>query len=149
MICIRIPDHPLTHGQRMKPPERDLNTLLANIRPTMSAETYVFCTIPAHCSVPASVTPLLTFHEQEGTSLIMTLADAKAANLNYQYPSRMITLNAYSALDAVGFLAAITARLAAAGISANAVSAYHHDHLFVPVARAEEAILLLRTDPHS
>ncbi|HLQ89847.1 MAG TPA: ACT domain-containing protein [Xanthobacteraceae bacterium] len=94
----------------------------------MSEETYVFCTIPAHCSVPASVTPLLTFHEQEGTSLIMTLADAKAANLNYQYPSRMITLNAYSALDAVGFLAAITARLAAAGISANAVSAYHHDH---------------------
>ncbi len=79
----------------------------------------------------------------------MTLADAKAADLNYQYPSRMITLNAYSALDAVGFLAAITARLAGAGISANAVSAYHHDHLFVPVARAEEAILLLRTYPHS
>ena len=131
----------------MKPPERDLNTLLANIRPTMSAETYVFCTIPAHCSVPARVTPLLTFHEQEGTSLIVTLADAKAAHLNYQYPSRMITLNAYSALDAVGFLAAITARLAGAGISANVVSAYHHDHLFVPLERAEEAIRLLRTHP--
>ena len=56
----------------------------------------------------------------------------------------MITLTVHSALDAVGFLAAITARLAEAGISVNAVSAFHHDHLFVPVDRADEAMALLQ-----
>ena len=56
----------------------------------------------------------------------------------------MITLNVHSALDAVGFLAAVVSLLASAGISVNAVSAYHHDHLFVPVARADEAMRLLR-----
>jgi hypothetical protein len=33
--------------------------------------------------------------------------------------------------------------LADAGISVNAVSAFYHDHLFVPDHRAEEALCLL------
>ena len=44
----------------------------------------------------------------------------------------MITLDVHSSLESVGFLAAVSARLAAAGIPCNAVSAFHHDHLFVP-----------------
>jgi len=55
----------------------------------------------------------------------------------------MVTLTVHSALDAVGFLAAITARLAAAGISVNTVSAFFHDHLFVPAERAEETVEIL------
>ena len=42
-----------------------------------------------------------------------------------------------------GFHAAITTCLANAGISVNAVIAFHHDHLFVPKDRADEAIRLL------
>ncbi|WP_353843164.1 ACT domain-containing protein, partial [Mesorhizobium sp.] len=38
---------------------------------------------------------------------------------------------------------AITARLAAAGMGVNPVSAFYHDHLFVPADRAEEAMELL------
>ena len=56
----------------------------------------------------------------------------------------MITLNIHSSLEAVGFLAAITTRLAAAGMGVNPVSAFYHDHLFVPAERAEEAMELLR-----
>jgi hypothetical protein len=44
----------------------------------------------------------------------------------------------------VGFLAAITARLAQAGISLNAVSAYYHDHLFVPWENRERAMQILK-----
>ena len=44
------------------------------------------------------------------------------------FASRLITLTVRSSLEAVGLLAAITARLADAGISVNAVSAFHHDH---------------------
>ena len=45
---------------------------------------------------------------------------------------------------AVGFLAVISAKLAAAGISCNVFSAVHHDHLFVPHGRGREAVELLR-----
>jgi hypothetical protein len=38
----------------------------------------------------------------------------------------------------------MTARLADAGIGVNAVSAFYHDHLFVPEDRADEALTLLQ-----
>ena len=56
----------------------------------------------------------------------------------------MITLNVHSSLDAVGFLAAVTARLTTADMGVNPVSGYFHDHLFVPADRADEAMALLR-----
>jgi hypothetical protein len=58
----------------------------------------------------------------------------------------LITLTVHSSLDGVGFLAAVTARLADAGIAVNAVSAFYHDHLFVPESRAEQALRLLQNN---
>ena len=52
-------------------------------------------------------------------------------------------LEIHSSLEAVGFLAAILPPLAAAGIGVNPVSAFHHDHLFVPEQRAAEALAIL------
>ena len=40
--------------------------------------------------------------------------------------------------------AAVAGALAEAGISANVVAAYHHDHIFVPAADAERALATLR-----
>ena len=57
---------------------------------------------------------------------------ALAAGITGVFPCHMITVMVHSALDAVGFLATITTRLAAAGIGVNLVSAFFHDHLFVP-----------------
>jgi len=56
---------------------------------------------------------------------------------------RMIALSVRSSLDAVGFLAAISQKLAEHEISVNAISAYYHDHLFVPTAQAERVMELL------
>ncbi|MDH6258025.1 ACT domain-containing protein [Bradyrhizobium sp. BR13661] len=126
------------------PAERDLTALLKNLKPQLQPGIFVFCTIAPNASLPAALNPLLTFREQEGTTLVIPLEDAEAAGLNHAFPSRLITLSVHSALDAVGFLAAITARLAEAGISVNAVSAFHHDHLFVPHDRADEAMALLQ-----
>ena len=50
----------------------------------------------------------------------------------------------HSSLEAVGLTAAVAAALAEAGISANVVAAFHHDHVFVPAERAEEALDCLR-----
>lgn len=124
--------------------ERDLQVLLRGMKPELRPGIFVFCTIPANESIPAAVSPLLTFREQEGTTLVIPREEAEAAGLRYAFASRLITLTVHSALDAVGFLAAITARLAEAGISVNAVSAFHHDHLFVPVDRVDDAMAVLQ-----
>jgi hypothetical protein len=124
--------------------ERDLDALLRDMKPEMRPGIFVFCTIATGEVVPAALSPLLIFREQEGTTLVLLREEAEATDLRYAFPSRLITLTVHSALDAVGFMAAITAHLAETGISVNAVSAFHHDHLFVPVDRADEAIVLLQ-----
>jgi len=95
-------------------------------------------------ATPAGIEPVMTFREAEGTTLIVLRDQAAAAGLPATFPSRMITLEVASSLEAVGFLAAITAALACAGIAVNPVSAFHHDHLFVPEGRADEAMAILR-----
>ena len=124
--------------------ERDLDALLKDMKPEMMNGTFVFCTLAPGVNLPATISPMLTFREREGTTLVLMHEEAERAALRHEFPSRLITLTVRSALDAVGFLAAITARLAEAGISVNAVSAFHHDHLFVPADLADEALALLR-----
>ena len=92
---------------------------------------------------PAGINPVMVFREREGDTLILLEEEARVAGLESVFRSRMITLNIHSSLDAVGFLAAITARLAAAGMGVNPVSGYFHDHLFVPADRADEAMTIL------
>ncbi|AMA58633.1 ACT domain-containing protein [Bradyrhizobium sp. CCGE-LA001] len=123
--------------------ERDLDALLRDMKPEILDGIFVFCTLAPSASIPATVNPMLTFREREGTTLVILRKEAERAGLRHEYPSRLITLSVHSALDAIGFLAAITARLAEAGISVNAVSAFYHDHLFVPAARADEAMAIL------
>ncbi|WBL75745.1 ACT domain-containing protein [Bradyrhizobium xenonodulans] len=124
--------------------ERDLDALLRDMKPELQAGIFVFCTMPPNAPIPAALNPLLAFREQEGTTLVMLREEAEAAGLRYAFPSRLITLTAHSALDAVGFLAAVTTHLAECGISVNAVSAFHHDHLFVPSDRVEDAMAALQ-----
>jgi hypothetical protein len=124
--------------------EFKLKALLRDMKPAMQEGIFVFCTIAKDERIPASITPLLTFREPEGTTVVIGREEAESTGLPYQFASRLITLSIHSSLDAVGFLAAITARLAEAGISVNAVSAFYHDHLFVPDHRADEALCLLQ-----
>jgi hypothetical protein len=123
--------------------ETDLQSLLRSMQPELHDDEFVFCSLPADAPIPMAVEPLMTFQEDEGLTLIAERATAEAAGLSGAFACRMITLSVHSSLDAVGFLAAITARLAAAGISVNPVSAFHHDHLFVPADRADDALAIL------
>ena len=125
-------------------PERDLSQLLASIVPQRHEGVYVFYDVQAGW-VPEGVEVQMRFEEDEATTVILPQEQAAAIGLDGELPSAWITLGASSDLAAVGFLAVVTARMAAAGISANVVSALHHDHLFVPVAMAEEAMAVLTT----
>lgn len=134
--------------------ETDLHRLLRSMEPVLLDERFVFATLPVGAAVPAGCVPVMIFREAEGITLIaradelgaaaMSAAAGEGAGVIIAFLCRMITLTVHSSLEAVGFLAAIAQALAAAGISLNAVSAFHHDHLFVPADRAEEALAILR-----
>jgi len=121
---------------------QDLKQLLAEMSPVLDAETYVFVTLPNR-DVPPALAPRMIMQEGEGTTIIITRSAADEAGFDHVFACRMITLNVHSALDAVGFLARITTRLAELGMGVNPVSGYFHDHLFVPEAHADDAMTAL------
>ena len=123
--------------------ETDLDRLIASMDPELRPGVHVFATLPPGAAVPEGVAPVMVFREAEGTTLVLQKETAEAAGIDGVFPSRMITLTVHSSLEAVGFMARISARLAEAGISVNPVSGFYHDHLFVPAARAEEAVGIL------
>ena len=86
------------------------------------------------------------FVEREAVTLVVERHTAVRYELGFTFPSRRITLGAYTDLASVGILAAATTKLAAHGISTNAFCAYYHDHIFVPEDRADEAVRILLTD---
>jgi uncharacterized protein len=125
--------------------ETNLDQLLANMDPILDPGLYVFTTLPSSTmeSLPLGLQPRMIFQEAEGTTLILTMEQAEKFHLvpNHPYPCRCITLNIHSSLDAVGFLARITTHLATTlDMSVNVVSAYFHDHLFVPADRVQDAM---------
>ncbi|MFG3365853.1 ACT domain-containing protein [Streptomyces sp. NPDC048156] len=121
--------------------ERDLRTLLSGMRPELNPGRYVFTTVAG--AIPPGVIPVVTVAEREALTLVVPLEEADAAGLGYDYVAGWITLRIHSALEAVGLTAAVAQDLAGAGLSCNVVAGFHHDHLFVPHERAEEAVALL------
>ena len=95
-------------------------------------------------AVPAALGALATFRETEGWTAVARIEDATATGVRHEGAFARVTLAVHSSLAAVGFLAAVTRALAERGIACNAVSAFHHDHLFVPVERADETMAVLR-----
>jgi uncharacterized protein len=140
ICCRRTKANEKPRGHAAMPGEHDLKTLLQNMKPEMHDGVFVFCSIAEGNKIPATIRPVHIFREREGTAFVVRREEAESAGLSYQFTSRLITLTVHSSLDAVGFLAAITTRLAEAGISVNPVSAFYHDHLFVPEHRADDAL---------
>jgi hypothetical protein len=124
--------------------ESELRALLRAMHPEMDATDYVFISADPDRPPMLPSAPILTFREEEGLTQIVRRDEASRAGLVSAFPCRRITLTVRSNLAAVGFLAALCSELAKAGISVNAVSAFHHDHLFVPIDEAERALSVLK-----
>jgi hypothetical protein len=119
-----------------------LHELLAQLEPVRQLKTYAFCTLSIDQTVPASTVGW--FREAEGMTIILPLNDALGQGLQIVFQAAWITLTVHSALDAVGLTAAVSTALTQAGISCNVVAAVHHDHLFVPINQAEQAMDVLK-----
>jgi GNAT superfamily N-acetyltransferase len=110
-----------------------------DIRPDLHAEPYVF----AAGEAPPGVAPFALIREDEGTTLILTRADADRVGLVYDYVAARITLRVDSALTGVGLTALFSRTLAGAGISCNVIAGLAHDHLFVDWDQGAQALALL------
>jgi hypothetical protein len=119
--------------------------MLCALEPRLRQGEFAFCTVPLSHQVDyAGLSLLASFREDEGITLVLDTASADNARLVYGSVFRCITLGVNSSLDAVGLTAAVSTCLAERGISANVIAAYHHDHIFVPSDRADEALAALQ-----
>ncbi len=85
-----------------------------------------------------------TFRERESLTVIVTRQQAEACGVSFDFIWAYIELTVHPSLSAVGFLVIISNRLARAGIGTNVISAYYHDHLFVPWESREQAMDILQ-----
>lgn len=128
-------------------PERgvtELAELLASMRPELDPEPWVFAT--AATALPDAA---VTVVEREGVTSVLrerelVAARASTPGLFASAPFARITLTVHSDLEAVGLTAAIASALAGHGIPANVVAGFFHDHVYVPWARASDALEALR-----
>ncbi|PSW15575.1 transporter [Photobacterium rosenbergii] len=123
----------------------DLQQLLKSMAPELKDGEFVFCTVEGDLSQYVGLSPISTFQEQEGLTLVLGKDNADKAGLAYEGTFRMITLTVHSSLEAVGLTAAVASKLAERGISANVIAAYYHDHVFVQSAKAAEALEALHS----
>ncbi len=104
-------------------------------------DEYVFCTVTnGSYGDYKELSPLASYREAEGLTLLITRRQADKHGIRYASVFKGITLTVHSGLDAVGLTAAVATTLAERGISANVIAAYHHDHIFVPQDRANDAL---------
>ena len=122
-------------------PMINLEQLVQKMQPRLNSSIYTFCTLQNGQPIPQGT--ISWFVESEGISVIVPIEIAERAGLTIGFQAEWITLEVNSDLAALGLTAAVSTVLAQAGISCNIVAGYHHDHLFVPAGRGQDAVNLL------
>jgi hypothetical protein len=124
-------------------PISDLAVLLASLQPELHPGTWAWCALPAGTPIDGA-DAVATVREAEGLTVVVEQAQALARGWDVVFRSAWITLRVHSDLAAVGLTAAFARALGDAGIACNVIAGAHHDHLFVPVARAADAMAALQ-----
>lgn len=123
----------------------EIQVLLKEMKPVLDRTEYVFTTMDYY-NLNEDITrlnPIATFLEKEGMTVVITKKTAEQQNLVFDVVFNKITLEVHSSLEAVGLTAAISTALTANEISANVIAGYYHDHLFVPIDKADQALTTL------
>ncbi|MBT6275718.1 MAG: ACT domain-containing protein [Chromatiales bacterium] len=127
----------------MNQDDDELAVMLGAIGPTSHPGCYVFASIRSETEL-RGLTPLLLFQEGPSLTVIVEEADAESLGLTTLFRAAWITLQVHSELAAIGLTAAVSTALADASIACNVVAGVEHDHLFVPVAKGEQAMKVLQ-----
>lgn len=121
----------------MTQPVTETHAMIAGMRPALQPGVFAFVVWPPDVDWPEGTRA--SYAEAEGLSLIVPIEAAPPESL----AMRCITLQVHSSLEGVGLTAAVSGALAENGIPANMVAGYHHDHVYVPSDRAEDALAIL------
>ncbi len=126
----------------MSGPVSGREAMIAAMDPQLDPRSWRFVLVTPDTAPQLLGAAIATFREDEGVSAIVPSPVADEAG--QEGPDfRRIVLQVHSDLEGVGLTAAVASALADAGIACNVVAAYHHDHVFVPAVRADEALALL------
>lgn len=120
-------------------PVSDLGGMLAGMAPAVHERPYRFVVHGPEDDFIDLLGRMFAFiHEEEGVTLVIRTSE--------DHPGPLfagITLQVHSDLQGVGLTASVSTALAGAGIACNVIAGFHHDHLFVPWERREEALAIL------
>lgn len=119
-------------------PVHDTAAMIAGMDPVLRPGRFAF--VAAGDADPRAAGAFAVIREDEAVTLVLPEAAARGAGPLFS----CITLMVHSALEGVGLTAAVSVALAGRGIPCNVIAGVHHDHLFVPAGRAEEALATLQ-----
>ncbi len=122
----------------------DLDDILASLDVARRDGVWTVVTVPDRVEPELLAEAAATIAEDEGLTLVLPVEMAEAAGFDAGFRASWLTLTVHSALEAVGLTAAFARALGDHEIPCNVLAGYHHDHLLVPVDRAEEAMAVLR-----
>ncbi|WP_439152588.1 ACT domain-containing protein [Winogradskyella sp.] len=125
------------------PGEKNLSKLLKNIDPHLHEGEYVFTTVTDTKQISRAYT-ICEFKEKEGITVVIEKSKADTLKLNYSFSAAWITLQVHSSLEAVGLTALFSSELAKHNISCNVIARYFHDHIFVNINDALNAVKVLK-----
>ena len=120
-------------------PISDLKELLTHMRPELNPGRYAFVALPDSSAIDLTLV-VASVREPEGLSVIVPEQLALDLNFPIAFTAAWITLTVHSDLAAAGLTAAFSKALGQAVISCNVVAGVHHDHVFVPVDQAQQAM---------
>jgi hypothetical protein len=115
-----------------------LRTLAVERRPGVFA--FVMVKVPTQGLLAAAHAMV---EEGEMTTLVVPVDAAERAGLPVATEMAWLSLKVHSSLEAVGLTAAFAAMLGNVNIPCNVLAGYYHDHILVPVDRADDAITAL------
>ncbi|MEM9713093.1 MAG: ACT domain-containing protein [Actinomycetota bacterium] len=119
----------------------DLGELLTALEVERRPGRHTFVVVDGPVEIDDGIGALIV--EDEGITAIVQVDVARAKGWAVDFEAAWLTLTVHSSLEAVGLTAAVSQALADAGIASNVLAGFHHDHLLVPVDRADEAVELL------
>ena len=111
--------------------------MLVGLNPELSKRAWCFHPIDDAAMIPQ--TAFAVIREDEGMCCVLPAEAAPGDAASFA----KITLRVHSDLEAVGLTSAVSSVLSTSGIACNIIAGLHHDHLFVPWDRREEALRLL------
>lgn len=124
---------------------KDLEDMLQNLSVSRRAGTWTMVSVDQAAGAPVELSTDIAavITEAEGITAITTVEEAERRGWDIEFRAAWLTLEIHSSLEGVGLTAAVSAALADHGIAANMVAGYYHDHILVPEARADEAMVLI------